>query len=596
MTVIDYPNSPTLNQKFTSGGHQWSWDGQKWVAGSGAGGGQVYSVAGRTGDVVLTHIDITDWTAATTALPFLPLAGGQVTGPIYGMNTGPGGQGQFHMSNGSGYGSMWYNDGTNTYLLLTANGDYLGSYNSLRPIRIDNSIGSVIIGAPFWVVGSGGTGPVVVQIQGADFQSQTFSNFTARRWRLAVNSGDEPSAGSIDYRGFDGAALGIVGAGTTASNRLVRVWDNLTVNGNLTVNSILTVSGSFSAASISTSGSITTTSNFIGNGGHLYLQEAGTNQWCIYVDADVFRVYSGNAGDHLQINNAGEIYSVRGSIHSAVNLYAASQLNVAGGVLYNRGDGWFGFNQVFRVPDFYSDGNINTSGQIFFAGVSWYNGSGWVTTGQPIHTGSSLQVDGSIVANGNITGGLVYTGKLLGGPGNAGHLGTFNTNNGVNFRWDSSNGYLLYRIDEALEYGIVHTTNLTGGINACTEPGTASGWSICHYYYGTLFEVFVDGVSDRRVKMNIRDTEVDALVALCAIPVRSFEWTPEHARTLGHEVARRPVAIGLVAQEMPSDCAAEGHTHDATPGLMKINYERLHGYYIRAIQQLEARLAQLEAR
>lgn len=73
---MDYPNNPTYGQFFTSGGFTWMWDGQKWASGLGA---PVTSVAGRTGDVVLTHSDITDWAAAT---PFLPLAGGTITGNL----------------------------------------------------------------------------------------------------------------------------------------------------------------------------------------------------------------------------------------------------------------------------------------------------------------------------------------------------------------------------------------------------------------------------------------------------------------------------------------------------------------------------------
>lgn len=78
---MDYPNNPTYGQYFTSGGFTWMWDGQKWASGLGA---PVTSVAGRTGNVVLTHSDITDWAAAT---PFLPLAGGTLTGSL---NINPG--------------------------------------------------------------------------------------------------------------------------------------------------------------------------------------------------------------------------------------------------------------------------------------------------------------------------------------------------------------------------------------------------------------------------------------------------------------------------------------------------------------------------
>ena len=53
-------------------------------------------------------------------------------------------------------------------------------------------------------------------------------------------AGKDSSAGKIGYGTFDSEALAIVGAGTTGSNRLVRVWDNMTVNGTLSAGSIKT--------------------------------------------------------------------------------------------------------------------------------------------------------------------------------------------------------------------------------------------------------------------------------------------------------------------------------------------------------------------
>jgi Chaperone of endosialidase len=38
MAALDFPNTPTINQVFTSGGSSWTWDGVKWVVSAGPGG------------------------------------------------------------------------------------------------------------------------------------------------------------------------------------------------------------------------------------------------------------------------------------------------------------------------------------------------------------------------------------------------------------------------------------------------------------------------------------------------------------------------------------------------------------------------------
>lgn len=47
---------------------------------------------------------------------------------------------------GGDYGALWRNDGTKTYLLLTAKGDQYGGWNNLRPFMIDNATGEFTIG------------------------------------------------------------------------------------------------------------------------------------------------------------------------------------------------------------------------------------------------------------------------------------------------------------------------------------------------------------------------------------------------------------------------------------------------------------------
>ncbi len=75
----------------------------------------------------------------------------QVHGEIVADTIGGGG-GQFRMISGN-YGAFFRNDGSNTYLLLTASGDQYGSWNTLRPFSVSNSTGQVAFGATTNITG-----------------------------------------------------------------------------------------------------------------------------------------------------------------------------------------------------------------------------------------------------------------------------------------------------------------------------------------------------------------------------------------------------------------------------------------------------------
>ena len=83
----------------------------------------------------------------------LPLSGGALTGGLTSS-----GEIVSKYANGFriAYGSFGFfirNDGANTYFLLTASGDTLGSWNGLRPITINNTSGAVSIGNGLNVTG-----------------------------------------------------------------------------------------------------------------------------------------------------------------------------------------------------------------------------------------------------------------------------------------------------------------------------------------------------------------------------------------------------------------------------------------------------------
>ena len=70
-------------------------------------------------------------------------------------------QSNFRMTNngGTAYGSFLRNDGSNTYLLLTANNDAYGNFNALRPFYVNDATGMVNLDNGLTVRGPGITFP-----------------------------------------------------------------------------------------------------------------------------------------------------------------------------------------------------------------------------------------------------------------------------------------------------------------------------------------------------------------------------------------------------------------------------------------------------
>ncbi len=88
----------------------------------------------------------------------LPLSGGALTGGLTAA-------GEIISKSANGlriaygnYGFFIRNDGSSTYFMLTDSGDSLGTYNSLRPLTINNANGAVSIGNGLTVYGSVGLG------------------------------------------------------------------------------------------------------------------------------------------------------------------------------------------------------------------------------------------------------------------------------------------------------------------------------------------------------------------------------------------------------------------------------------------------------
>lgn len=87
----------------------------------------------------------------------LPITGGTLTGglTVDGEIVSKSGNG-FRIVQGD-YGFFIRNDGSSTYFMLTNSGDSLGTWNSLRPLTINNASGAVSIGNGLTVNGDIGT-------------------------------------------------------------------------------------------------------------------------------------------------------------------------------------------------------------------------------------------------------------------------------------------------------------------------------------------------------------------------------------------------------------------------------------------------------
>ena len=122
------------------------------------GGGLAFNIAPATMGLTLNQNQI--WSQSAGAAVYMQYSnpngqvviGGQpnasnnlvVNGETIG-NLAPASYGQFRMYNAT-YGSMWRNDGGNTYLLLTNANDGYGIWNGLRPFYVNDATGAVTMG------------------------------------------------------------------------------------------------------------------------------------------------------------------------------------------------------------------------------------------------------------------------------------------------------------------------------------------------------------------------------------------------------------------------------------------------------------------
>jgi hypothetical protein len=92
-------------------------------------------------------------------------------------------------------------------------------------------------------------GPLSVGGANPYLSNGSISSFGPSRWRLAQKPGDEANAGVIDYRNYDPNSLSINGAGTAPGNRVVRIFDNMSIGTAPATSAPLSLAGVPTAAS-----------------------------------------------------------------------------------------------------------------------------------------------------------------------------------------------------------------------------------------------------------------------------------------------------------------------------------------------------------
>src|SRR5215471_7938584 len=294
---------------------------------------------------------------------------------------------------------------------------------------------------------------------------------------------------------------------------------------------------------------------------------------------------NGGGTNALSVPNGGIV--TNGGLSTGLNVAAGQDLTATR-------DATIGRNlTVTNTSTFGSLMTLNGGAQITNTASLLTNGLFVSTAGG---TGAIQANNGGISTAGDFThGGGNFS--VRGGPGDSGRLRLYNMNSRICFRYDGAS--VFYRVDEVRENRILTSGNIDGsgdpgynGISVASDSGSPTGYSIFHYSGGTNYTTTVSGTSDARLKTNIRDTEVDALAAILATPVRAFEWTREYRRIMPN---LRDAPIGLVAQEvealMPYVVGVSEHD-----GYRRIAYDHLAPYLLRALQQLADRVRDLERR
>lgn len=132
-------------------------------------------------------------------------------------------------------------------------------------------------------------------------------------------------------------------------------------------------------------------------------------------------------------------------------------------------------------------------------------------------------------------------------------------------------------------------TGTTGGKEYRRMAVRGQWGSTTENYYATDYVYTNTGVSDIRLKDNVKDSEINALEVVNKMKVRQFDW-----KKGGHQ------NIGFVADELeeidPNLALGGGYDENGEMDIKQINSPYLLNYAIKAIQELSAKVDEQEER
>lgn len=139
---------------------------------------------------------------------------------------------------------------------------------------------------------------------------------------------------------------------------------------------------------------------------------------------------------------------------------------------------------------------------------------------------------------------------------------------------------------------VTNATNRVAHLSSSVESGKAAltisaQWGSTNY---SLRKLYNDSASDVRLKKNFEDCEVNALDAVCKMPVCSFDWKENGV----HQ------PLGLVADDLEKIdsllALGGGYNEDGSINAKQIDRLLLTEYAIKAIQELSAKVDEQEKR